>query len=1345
MRWWIGQRRNECLFDNILQESGLQKMDTLKLFENLYQIIIFELQLKRTMQNSLKNLFIILFTLILPNTSEASHAMGGDISYKWLGGKKYEFTFNIYRDCRGIPLDSIRFRIFNSDNTTNLHLKATRTSIVDITVLCNDTLPKKCYPANSTSNEGVEKHIYSVTVDLESQIYDNLLDNQNCEIFVSADICCRNGAITTIVPGNFYIQSMINVCNSKFKNSSPVFVLPGSFKTGCNVPFTGNLGGTDIYDGDSLTYELVAPLNAYNSNESYTGSFTPSIPMTPYCVTPGFITCAPSPNSKPPRGFSFNKRTGEIVYVPAKCDEVGVIVLKISEFRKINGKWVNLGYVMRDIQITLTSQTMNEPPKLTANSTYNFKLRKKTCFDIKSTDLKVNPNATSNFGDSTRIHLVNPMPGMTMSYLDTNAKNKTARVCWTPPDSILIQAKNLSKQILLIAEVFDNYCPYPALTRKSILLNILPPDSFGYLNILTYEDANKNKKLNINENTLQSQIYIESNQSNFAIHTDEDGEYKGILPVDTFKIGTQVYPYYENIQLDTILKIKDSAYHFLEFPRYLKKGIHGQVYHDLNANCLFDGNDIPVEGVKIFTDSGRMMSVSDREGKYYLNVAKGKTYQITAEIANYAYTVSCPTGKTYTINYSKDSTVTNYNFAITDNPDYFNIKTNFSIQTLRRGTASNIDLRCSNLGNKTAYNINLSFTIPNGIALFNGSTQISVGPDTLEVSIDSLISSSSFIKKLFIIADPNTYSNGDLVCFKIWTDSINLLKDSVKGNNNYNSCIRVSAPHDPNYKYSSNEFVTPLDKTIDYNVYFQNTGNDTAFRVVVTDTIKSPYLDLSKFELNWSGAPCVTYIAGNVIYFEFSNIKLPQLSIAGEKSINGFGFKLGLKDIKNTQQSIRNRVGIYFDFESEVLTENAITTVKSPIEISNRNDSIICHNRKKIIEFKSNVSITNKDFYLIEISDKNGSFSSPALSHKKPSLKVNDTFHLNIKNNIAGKRKIRINLLKSNGTGIETTGSSWFQLDSIPVYTMSNNLKNGKLCDRDTLKISFVGNNNLYKLVRNLNYSGTYSSNINLSSPIKTGDNFKTIINRKNSGCYDTLPIALSVLPLPKVGISIKDLKNTYCENDSIILQSNGGIKYRFHNLPLALNSLDTISRFITKMKVSNKFYALGEDINGCKNYSDTIAINAYPSPVKPTITAFKNFLSITYQPSIVWYRDGNVLSDTGSSIKKAASGAYKVKVSNQYGCYTYSDVYNHIYDLLSIKDIFTSDSLTIFPNPASSTITIETTEKSNHTVYLYDLQGKLLQLAKLNNGYLEMNLQSYSSGIYIIALGSKYYKIVKE
>jgi uncharacterized repeat protein (TIGR01451 family) len=72
-------------------------------------------------------------------------------------------------------------------------------------------------------------------------------------------------------------------------------------------------------------------------------------------------------------------------------------------------------------------------------------------------------------------------------------------------------------------------------------------------------------------------------------------------------------------------------------------------------------------------------------------------------------------------------------------------------------------------------------------------------------------------------------------------------------NNTANHVVTVTGSYDPNEKVartssgsSATSYYIDQDEWIDYVLRFQNTGTDTAFNVVVTDTIAAE-LDLATF------------------------------------------------------------------------------------------------------------------------------------------------------------------------------------------------------------------------------------------------------------------------------------------------------------------------------------------------------------------------------------------------------------------------------------------------------------------------------------------------------------------
>ncbi len=145
-------------------------------------------------------------------------------------------------------------------------------------------------------------------------------------------------------------------------------------------------------------------------------------------------------------------------------------------------------------------------------------------------------------------------------------------------------------------------------------------------------------------------------------------------------------------------------------------------------------------------------------------------------------------------------------------------------------------------------------------------------------------------------------------------------------------CLENIGSYDPNDKraepkgLNAEGFITAT-QPLDYTVRFQNTGTDTAFTVVVRDTL-SPNLDITTLRLN-SASHTYTFqiIGSNILEWTFPNILLPDSNV-NEPLSNGFvSFSISQADGNTPGTEITNRAGIYFDFNAVVLTNTTLNTV----------------------------------------------------------------------------------------------------------------------------------------------------------------------------------------------------------------------------------------------------------------------------------------------------------------------------------------------------------------------------------------------------------------------------------
>ncbi len=319
-------------------------------------------------------LLLLLFTFAKLN---ATHIVGGEMSYDDLGGGTYRIILKVYRDCfNGIPpLDGD-----NSLGQTSIPAIITvRSCIGDLLIGTFDigtpiitnippTINSPCIqtPGGICVQEGV----YNYTISLPPT---------TGGYYIAYQRCCRNNSILNLTQpggqGSTYYTKIpgpeVFAVNSapRYKNFPPIFICN-------NITFTFDHSATDP-DGDQLVYSLCAPfIGADGCCPSVTGggpgaSFCNNPPTV--CPTEGSLLPYSSVNyassfsgsypiaSNP--AFSINPTTGVLTGKPNLIGQF-VVGVCVQEFR--NGILINTHY--RDFQFNIVPCVVNVisdfPPQL---------------------------------------------------------------------------------------------------------------------------------------------------------------------------------------------------------------------------------------------------------------------------------------------------------------------------------------------------------------------------------------------------------------------------------------------------------------------------------------------------------------------------------------------------------------------------------------------------------------------------------------------------------------------------------------------------------------------------------------------------------------------------------------------------------------------------------------------------------------------------------------------------------------------------------------------------------------------------------------------------------------------
>ncbi len=117
-----------------------------------------------------------------------------------------------------------------------------------------------------------------------------------------------------------------------------------------------------------------------------------------------------------------------------------------------------------------------------------------------------------------------------------------------------------------------------------------------------------------------------------------------------------------------------------------------------------------------------------------------------------------------------------------------------------------------------------------------------------------------------------------------------------------------------------------MDTELRYMIRFQNTGNDTAFNILVTDTLDAGLDPNSAYVISTSHPCWIQKLNGNIMHFYFDNILLPDSTTNEPESHGYILFKIKGNGSNPDPTVVYNSANIYFDLNPPVITNAVMTT-----------------------------------------------------------------------------------------------------------------------------------------------------------------------------------------------------------------------------------------------------------------------------------------------------------------------------------------------------------------------------------------------------------------------------------
>ena len=436
------------------------------------------------------------FGLLLARPAQASHAVGGDLTYRSLGNNRYEVNVTFFRDCSGI-VASPTFPLIcrNGSNcggtTVTATLSPVGTPLLNspycpaVQSIINCTLTGPSAPSNPTSYLMLR--------------YQGIVTLPPGQWTLGVEESARPNLANISNPASLRLEATLNN-SSGLVNSSPTFSNLALFDLPWKRTTISQIGAFDA-DGDSLVFALGQPLNGCGSYETYSNyqgsmclpgiisnnpvcllscgtnhaTYSATLPIAVLNDTVG--TC---PNKTVVPAFQFDASSGSFVITPGRYDSTSVsavgankyaVVVKVSEYRRINGAYVNIGSVRRDLMFTVFSCGTNQLPRfapavgvwqglhpaVSQPMTQIIPVHAGEPVNVLLTGTDANPGQAVSFD----LHF-NSTPGAQLQ----NLGNGTARLTYTPaynlPDGLYRISVNLN----------DNACPIKGFETRSVLFRV---------------------------------------------------------------------------------------------------------------------------------------------------------------------------------------------------------------------------------------------------------------------------------------------------------------------------------------------------------------------------------------------------------------------------------------------------------------------------------------------------------------------------------------------------------------------------------------------------------------------------------------------------------------------------------------------------------------------------------------------------------------------------------------------------------------------------------------------------------------------------------------------------------
>jgi uncharacterized repeat protein (TIGR01451 family) len=363
--------------------------------------------------------------------------------------------------------------------------------------------------------------------------------------------------------------------------------------------------------------------------------------------------------------------------------------------------------------------------------------------------------------------------------------------------------------------------------------------------------------------------------------------------------------------------------------------ISGSVYADTLNDCIHNANEPYLPNRLISINPGSYILNSDSTGNFSI-VLPYDTYTLNT-VADLNFGSNCPP-VIVSINPSNPLTTGVLLGDTVVAP--LNLRTGLSGSSARPGFNYSQYILIQNTSYEASSGAVLSIKFDPIITPVNSNLPYTIiNPGEIEFSIPPMNAFSNLSVSLTYSVPANPGLIGNVLTTIASVTS--LLPEINLTDNSDTLHVVITGSLDPNDKSvwpnedPQHYYFMDIEDELRYTIRFQNTGTDTAFTIVIVDSLDA-MLDLSTFRMIGSSHACTWSLgAGDILTVTYNNILLPDSNTNEIESHGLFSFAVApIEDSIVIPYIIYNTAAIYFDFNPPVITNTEFSTIDVTVGIN---------------------------------------------------------------------------------------------------------------------------------------------------------------------------------------------------------------------------------------------------------------------------------------------------------------------------------------------------------------------------------------------------------------------------